>query len=194
MYFFLLLDKKFKFAKNYDTRNVNKNILTTITNDDNFTEASHKNFINAGITEINKKDETMSSNLSEDEFNCDELLATYDKAKEEIKKNSGDRKKLQALKFNTENNKIVSHYDSLSKKKLFPDEVEIIPEDVRENIINKIPAAEKITRETLNSPSEDSSEVVISLDDYSLNFREDNFKNNFLNYNRNPLKSKNEFL
>ena len=148
---------------------------------------------------------SVKSNDTDDAFNCTELFATYDHAKAEIKKSSGDIKKLKALHFGTDSsNNIVVSYEHLTKKKL---EEDIINNDLSaiENIPSNISLISKSTNlnnttdnnfnndkktnlNLKNKEKNNNDSILIALDEYSFDLKEDYLKQDFIKINNRPFQ------
>jgi hypothetical protein len=151
--------------------------------------------------EIQEEDnQSVKSNDTDDQLDFTELIATYENAKEAIKKNSGDRKKLQALKFNTEkdSNRIVVTYDPKStKKKIIDDLTTTINLDQDNSFITKstnlnVTNINRIENSSINNTNQKDSQLF-QFEDYSYDEKanESLLKADFLKFSNGLAKSKN---
>lgn len=143
---------------------------------------------------------SQKSNDTNDQLDFTEIIATYENAKEAIKKNSGDTKKLQALKFNTEkdSHRIVVTYDQKStKKKIIEDLSATIDLEEENPYFNKLP---NLNVTNINKIDNSSNSIVnqkdsqlFQFDEYSYHEKtnESLLKPDFLKFTNGITKSKN---
>ncbi len=161
-------------------------------------------------TKILEDNHSAKSDDTDTALDYTDLLATYENAKEEIKKNSGDKKKLQALNFKTDNNsnKILVTYDHMSKKKLMDDfKPTLLDQNICENEISVISKSTGLNN-TLNNFENSSitntnnvghlnqkhkDSISFQFDEYSFEGAgsESFMKSDFLKFSNGVAKNKN---